>query len=57
MPQGLVTPEETYFFNQENIVAIVFRGYVNIDEQSFSSQCDTLISESGYEKGKVLSYN
>ncbi|AEB82241.1 DUF4176 domain-containing protein, partial [Streptococcus suis] len=53
----MVTPEETYFFNQENIVAIVFRGYVNIDEQSFSSQCDTLISESGYEKGKVLSYN
>ncbi|HEL2554401.1 DUF4176 domain-containing protein [Streptococcus suis] len=32
MPQGLVTPEETYFFNQENIVAVVFRGYVNIDE-------------------------
>ncbi|WP_228380660.1 DUF4176 domain-containing protein [Streptococcus suis] len=51
MPQGLVTPEETYFFNQENTVAVVFRGYINIDEQSFSSQYDTLISESGYEKG------
>ncbi|MGU8005471.1 DUF4176 domain-containing protein, partial [Streptococcus suis] len=25
----MVTPEETYFFNQENIVAVVFRGYVN----------------------------
>ncbi|WP_079269221.1 hypothetical protein [Streptococcus suis] len=53
----MVTPEETYFFNQENIVAVVFRSYVNIDEQSFSGQYDTLISESGYEKGKVLSYN
>ncbi|HFI0292294.1 TPA: DUF4176 domain-containing protein [Streptococcus suis] len=41
----MVTPEETYFFNQENIVDVVFRGYVNIDEQSFSSQYDVLISD------------
>ncbi|HEL1583848.1 TPA: DUF4176 domain-containing protein [Streptococcus suis] len=41
----MVTPEETYFFNQENIVDVVFRGYANIDEQSFSSQYDVLISD------------
>lgn len=37
IPQGMVSPENVYFFNIENIENVFFKGYENEDELKFQN--------------------
>ena len=53
VPQGMVTPENVFFFNRENIQKVIFRGYENENERQFSDHYDRLVEQSPYPKGTV----
>ncbi|MBM7643751.1 DUF4176 domain-containing protein [Streptococcus loxodontisalivarius] len=53
IPQGMVNPNELYFFNKDNIDQILFEGYNDSEEQEFEKIYDKLILESGYPKGTI----
>ncbi|MCK1222207.1 DUF4176 domain-containing protein [Streptococcus uberis] len=53
IPQGMVSPENVYFFNIENIENIIFKGYENTDEINFQNNYEQMISKTSYPKGNV----
>ncbi|MEG3264677.1 DUF4176 domain-containing protein [Streptococcus suis] len=53
IPQGMMTPDNVFFFNKENVQEIKFRGYENNDEKLFSKQYNQMIEHSPYPKGTV----
>lgn len=53
IPQGMVTPENVFFFNRENIQEVIFRGYENDNERQFSGQYNKIVEQSPYPKGTV----
>lgn len=36
-PEGYISPEYTYVFNHEDIEEVVFKGYVNEEEEDFQT--------------------
>ncbi|WP_238139104.1 DUF4176 domain-containing protein [Streptococcus suis] len=46
IPQGMMTPDNVFFFNRENVQEIKFRGYENNDEKLFSKQYNQMIEHS-----------
>ncbi len=52
IPNGL-QGNKMYFFNQEDIEQVIFKGYVNLPEQQFEKDYPKLIEESKYKQGKV----
>ena len=52
-PQGMISPEEVYFFNMENVDEIIFTGFINDEEINFSEQYDELVSNSKIKKGNI----
>ncbi|WP_424554762.1 DUF4176 domain-containing protein [Streptococcus agalactiae] len=53
IPQGMVSPENVYFFNSENIEEIIFIGFENEAEKEFQVNYENMIDQSIYPKGKV----
>lgn len=53
IPQGMVTPEQVYFFNRENVDKVIFSGYINADEKEFEMNYDSYIRQSGLTKARV----
>ena len=53
IPQGLLSAEEVYFFNKENIKEVVFRGYENFNEQIYADTYDEMIKSTNILKGEV----
>ena len=53
IPQGMMTPDNVFFFNRENVQKIVFRGFENDVERQFASQYDKMIEQSPYPKGNI----
>ncbi|HEM3462563.1 TPA: DUF4176 domain-containing protein [Streptococcus suis] len=53
IPQGMMTPDNVFFFNRENVQEIKFRGYENNDEKLFAKQYNQMIEHSPYPKGTV----
>lgn len=39
-PEGYINPEYTYVFNHSNIAKVVFKGYVDEDEEKFQTILD-----------------
>ncbi|HEO7924484.1 TPA: DUF4176 domain-containing protein, partial [Streptococcus agalactiae] len=52
-PQGMVSPENVYFFNAENVEEVIFKGFENEAEKDFQSNYETMIEQSIYPKGNV----
>lgn len=53
IPQGMVTPEQVFFFNRENVETVIFRGFENKAEKKFAEYYDEMLSQSPYSKGEV----
>ncbi|MCC9763181.1 DUF4176 domain-containing protein [Streptococcus agalactiae] len=53
IPQGMVSPENVYFFNAENVEEVIFKGFENEAEKDFQSNYETMIEQSIYPKGNV----
>ncbi len=53
IPQGMISPEEVYFFNKENVEEIIFIGFSNEVEHEFEEQYDNLVSNSKFKKGSI----
>lgn len=47
----MMTPEEVYFFNREDVGKVVYKGYVNHAEKQFAENYDRLISQTDIAKG------
>lgn len=45
--------EQVYFFNQENIEEVYFKGYIDGQEELFQEQYDEKIKNTKYPKFKV----
>ena len=53
IPQVMISPEEVYFFNKENVEEIIFIGFSNEVEHEFEEQYDNLVSNSKFKKGSI----
>ncbi|MEE6711335.1 DUF4176 domain-containing protein [Pediococcus acidilactici] len=51
IPEGMMTPEEVYLFNREDVGKVVYKGYVNHAEKQFAENYDRLISQTNIAKG------
>lgn len=49
----MLSAEEVYLFNKENIKEVVFRGYENFNEQIYADTYDEMIKSTNILKGEV----
>ncbi len=45
-PEGFISDEYTFLFNQEDIDEVVFIGFIDTEHQMFRSNLNTIITES-----------
>jgi hypothetical protein len=46
-PEGNINEEYCYLFNHEDIKEIIFRGYSDVDEETYLSYLETLTEQAG----------
>lgn len=49
----MISSEEVYFFNKENVERIIFTGYIDEIENEFAEKYDSLVNHSRIEKGSI----
>jgi len=51
-PEGIITTDNTFLFNHDNIESILYRGYVDKEEEVFKEKLNILIKNDKEQKEK-----